>query len=283
MDLLLRQAGDQRDDGADHMRGLKRAVDREIARDLVEADDALAGLQRARMDPLVGEEVLGRHLRFGESGVGQLAVADGPGEDVVGVLAGPVRPFGFVLDVLAQDRGVGVHGLERIDHDRQRLVFDLNKVGRVGGNIAIRRDNEGDLLVLEQHFPVSEHHLHVARESRHPGEIDAFQILGGQDRQNARQRFRLGRVDLDDSSVAVARAMEIAMQHARQLDIVDVVPFSLREAHVLDALALAPHALQLVGAFERRGRGRSVHSAASLNSIPLSLAAAYWIALTMFW
>ncbi len=73
------------------------------------------------------------------------------------------------------------------------------------------------------------------------------------------------------------------MQHARQLDIVDVIAFPLREAHVLDALALAPNALQLIGAFERSGRGGVVHSAASLTSIPLSLAAAYWIALTMFW
>ncbi len=101
MDLLLRQGGDQRDDGADHMRRLERAVDGEIAGDLVEADDALAGFERARVDALIGEEVLGRHLRSGESGVGRLAVADSPGEDVVRVLARPVRPFRFVLDVLA--------------------------------------------------------------------------------------------------------------------------------------------------------------------------------------
>ena len=77
--------------------------------------------------------------------------------------------------------------------------------------------------------------------------------------------------------------MEVAVQHAGQLDVVDVIAAPLGEAHVLDALALAAHALQFFGALERGGAVGSVHSAASLNSTPLILAAAYWMALTMFW
>ena len=72
------------------------------------------------------------------------------------------------------------------------------------------------------------------------------------------------------------------MQHARQLQIVDVVALALREADVFDALALAAHAFEGGGALFPRG-SEIVHSAASLNSTPLILAAAYWIALTMFW
>ena len=53
----------------------------------------------------------------------------------------------------------------------------------------------------------------------------------------------------------MARAMEVAVQHARQLDVVDVIAAALGEAHVLDALALAAHALQFFGAFERSGDG----------------------------
>src|ERR1700691_5932718 len=81
----------------------------------------------------------------------------------------------------------------------------------------------------------------------------------------------------------MARAMEVAVQHARQLDVVDVIAFALGEAHVLDALALASHALKFFGALERGWKRSVVHSAASLNSRPASLAAAYWIAFTMFW
>ena len=163
------------------------------------------------------------------------------------------------------------------------LVFDLDEIGGVGGDIAVGRDDEGDFLVLEQHLAVGEHHLHVAGERRHPGEIDALQVLGGQHRDDAGHGLGLRRVDLEDARMGMARAMKIAVQHAGQFDVVDVIAASLGEAHVLDALALAAHALQFFGAFERGGSGGSVHSAASLYSTPLIFAAAYWMALTMFW
>ena len=167
------------------MRRLERAVDREFAGDLVEADDALAGLERAGVDALIAQQVLGRDLRLQEGGVGQLLVADLPIEDVVGMLARPVGAVLFVLDVLAQNRRVLIHRLERVDDDGKRFILDLDQVGGVGGDIAVGRDDERDLLVLEQDLAVGEHHLDVAGERRHPGEIDAFQVLGGQDRDDA--------------------------------------------------------------------------------------------------
>ena len=121
----------------------------------------------------------------------------------------------------------GVHRLERIDDDREGLVLDLDQVGGVGGDIAVGGDDEGDLLVLEQDLAVGEHHLDVAGEGRHPGEIDALEVLGGQHREDARHGLGLGGVDLDDAGVGVARAMEVAVQHARQLDVVDVIAFAL--------------------------------------------------------
>ena len=82
--------------------------------------------------------------------------------------------------------------------------------------------------------------------------------------------------------MGMRRAHEIAVQHARQLQVVDVVALALGEADVLDPLALAAHAFE--GGFTLFPRGSQVvHSAASWNSTPLILAAAYWIALTMFW
>src|SRR4029079_9493330 len=92
---------------------------------------------------------------------------------------------------------------------------------------------------------------------------------------------RLFRVDRFHPRMRMRRADEGAVQHARQFDVVDVIALALREAGVLDPLALAAHALEGGGALFPRG-SQVVHSAASLSSTPLILAAAYWIALTMF-
>ena len=193
MDLVLRKFRDQRHHGADHMRRLEGAPDRQLALDLVEGADALAGFQRRRMDAVIGDHLLDRHLGLLEGRIGQFLVADGPLEDVVVVLARTVRAGRLAGEVLAQHRRVLVHRLERIDHDRQRLVFDHHLVDAVIGGIAVGRDHEGDLLVLEQHLAVGQHHLHVAGEGRHPGEVDGLQRLGGDDREHARHLQRLFR------------------------------------------------------------------------------------------
>ena len=164
---------------------------------------------------MIGEHLLDRHLRLAEGGVGQILVADGPLEDVVVVLARTMRARRLAGEILAQHRRVRVHRLERIDHDRERLVFDHDLVDAVVGRVAVGGDDEGDFLILEQHLAVGQHHLHVAGERRHPGEVDGLQRLGGDHRQHARHLQRLGVVDLLDARMRMRRADEIAVQHAR--------------------------------------------------------------------
>ena len=192
---------------------------------------------------------------------------------MVVMLALAVRAVGLVLEVLADHRRVRRHRLERIDVDRERLVFDLDQFGGVGGGVAVFGDHEGDFLVLKQHLAVGQHHLHVAGERRHPGEVDGFQRLGGEHRDDAGHGRGLGGVDLLDAGVRVRRADEVAVEHARQFQIVDVIALALDEADVLDALAPAAHAFELFGAFGGGG-GHVVHSAASWKGTPLSFAAA---------
>ena len=273
VDLLLGQLGDERHHRADDVRRLERAPDRQLAPDLVERAHALAGLERRGMRAVIGDQLLDRDLGLVEGGVGQVLVADRPLEDVVRVLARPVRAVLLVLDVLAQDGRVGRHRLERVDQDRQRLVVDLDRVDAVIGGIAVGGDDERHLLVLEQHLAVGQHHLHVARQGRHPGEIDALQVLGRQHGEHARHLQRLRLVDRFDAGVRVGRAHEIAVQHAGQLQIVDVIALALGEADILDALALAAEAFELRFALRARG-GHVVHSAASLGATPLILSAA---------
>ena len=135
---------------------------------------------------------------------------------------------------------------------RQRLVVDLDQLGAVGRGVAVLGDDEGDLLVLEEHLLLGQHRLHVAGERRHVVEAERLQVGGGQHGEHAGQRGRLGGVDLLDAGVGVGRADEVAVDHAGQLQIVDVVALALGEADVLDALALAAEALQLLGALGPR-------------------------------
>ena len=281
VDLGLRDAGEQRGHGAHHVRRLEGAVDRELAPDLVHRGDAGAGLQRRRVDALIGDQLLDRHRGLGEGTVGRLAVADLPGEDVVVVLALAVRAVGLVADVLAQaDRAVG-HRLEGVVDRVELLVLDLDQLDRVGRDVAVVGDDEDDLLVLEQHLAVGQHRLDVAGQGRHPVQLERLQLLGGQHGAHARQRRRLAGVDALDPGMAIGAADEVAEQHAGQLDVVDIAAAALDEADILLALAGAADAAQRGFALFLGQWGRGVHSAASLWR------RAGWrrvcTALTMFW
>ena len=68
-----------------------------------------------------------------------------------------------------------------------------------------------------------QHHLHVAGERRHPGELVALQVLAGDDGGDARDLERLGRVDRLDRGVGVRAADDVEPELARQVDVVDVL------------------------------------------------------------
>ena len=91
MDLVLGDLEISASHRADHMRRLEGAPERQLAFDLVERGDALAGLERRGMDALIEDQLLDRDIGLAESGIGRVLVADGPLEDVVVVLARAVR------------------------------------------------------------------------------------------------------------------------------------------------------------------------------------------------
>ncbi len=105
---------------------------------------------------------------------------------MVGVLTLPVRAVGLVLDVLAQDRRVGRHRLERVDDDGQGLIGDFDEVDRIGRGFARFGDDECDFLILEEHLLFRQHRLHVSRQRRHVVERERLQFLGRQHGEYAR-------------------------------------------------------------------------------------------------
>ena len=169
----------------------------------------------------------------------------------------------------------GANGFERIDNDRQLLVFDKHTLCRVGRDIAVGGDDKGDFLILKQHLVFGEHGLNIAGQSRHVVQSERLQVLHGKHCNDAGQGLRLRGVDRFDPRMAEWRADEIAEQHARQLPVIDVVALALDEADVLDAPTFAAQAFERFRAFERGEFDGLVHSAASLNVPPSILAAAY--------
>ena len=80
-------------------------------------------------------------------------------------------------------------------------------------------------------------------------QTDGLQVVGGQHGDYARARERLRLVDRLDARMRVRTAHERAEQHARQLDVVDVVPLAPNELCILLAQQRGAHALQLLFAF----------------------------------
>ena len=111
--------------------------------------------------------------------------------------------FCLAAEIFAQFRRVCLHRLERIDENGQFLVLDFNEFARIGRDVTVLGDDKSDFLILEQNLAVSQNHLHVARERRHPVELDGFQVFGGQDSDNALDGSGLARIDRFDPGVCV--------------------------------------------------------------------------------
>ena len=172
-DVVLLNAGDQRDDGADRVRGLEGAVQRELAVHLVHGCHTTACFKRARMRPVVVHHLFGDDRSLVDDLLGGRLVAHFPGEDVVVVLAWTVGTIGdgAVLggQILAE-HNVRFQRLKRVHEHFEFFVFHDDSFNAVGGCIAIFGDDEGHFLTLEKHLAIGQHHLLVTGQCRHPVE-----------------------------------------------------------------------------------------------------------------
>ena len=99
--------------------------------------------------------------------------------------------------VITNDRSASIHRLLGI-HDRIKcFVVNVDQLDGILGDVAIRRDDVGDLLALEAHLVCGEHRLGVIGQGGHPREVvsqqrrtrNAFQSLAGDHCDNTWQRF----------------------------------------------------------------------------------------------
>ena len=221
---------DERDHSADRVGRLGRHPDGELAVYLVEARNHAAGLDRGDVDPRDVDVLLDDDLGVLEGLVGAGLVADLPMPDVVVLL----------LAVLADERGAGLERFDRVHHDREGLVVDLDRRDAIGSDVTLGRDDGRHLLRLVEDGVRRQDHLAVRHERRHPLELERYEVFARDHREHAGDGERLRRVDALDARVCVRAAGDVQVQHAGQLHVVDVVAAASDEARVflaLDALA----------------------------------------------
>ena len=157
------------------------------------------------------------HMRVGERSR-DIAIADGIfGPFVIGRRRVTQRR-------IALERGFA------IGRPRQDIEIDLHQRRRVLGVVAGIRDNKRDRLAGKTDLAVFEQSLlerlrnrgvrHLERH-RHIAQVFG-QIGGGINRNDTGPGFRRGGIDASDLGVAVGRADERRLQHARQVEIVGI-------------------------------------------------------------
>jgi hypothetical protein len=134
--------------------------------------------------------------------------------------------------VVADQRGVGIQRLADVDDGGQRLVLDVDQLERVTRGVAVLGDDERDLLALEADLVGGEHRLRRRRGSASrpapsprasppspPGEPSG----GPRPAKCRRTRCARAREAPEDGQ----------MQHAGQLEIIDVPALAAHEARIL--------------------------------------------------
>ena len=130
-ELVLRDAGDERQEDADEVRHLGCRPERERVGSCRRVRDHRPRLHRVGDQALVDVAALEHDVRLG---LGRLVVAVLLVEGVADVGA----------EILVHEGGPGCYRLLHVEHDRQRLVVDLDGLQRVRRPVAARRDHDRD-------------------------------------------------------------------------------------------------------------------------------------------
>ena len=229
-DLVLGDAGDDREQGPVCVRGLGGFVEGQFAVDGVEVGDGAAGLHRCGVDARVHHLLADHDVGGGEHRVGLGLVAHLPVEDPV------VRP---ALDLVADHRRVRVQRLAGVHQRGKDIVFDVDQLQGVPGGVTVFGHDERDLLPLEPDLVGDQDGLDIRGERRRPREVQAQQVLAGDDRDHFRMRQGVGGVDGHEPGVRHRSPQDGAVQHSRQHDVVHVVALAAHEARVFLALDAA--------------------------------------------
>ena len=216
-----------------HVRRLRRMVDGERGVALVELGEDRARLQRHAGVATGVEGRLDDLVRASE-GVGDVAALVDALEDEV------------VAEIGMDDRRCLVEGRLHVGDRREHLPGDRDLgCGVLGGGAAVGHDG-GDRLAgpgrrreRQRQLRGRLHALEVG-ENGHPGLAVRSQVLAGEDAQHAGDFERGVRIDPADLRVRMRAAHERDMHHARQHEVIDVLPAPLDELARIGARDRSP-------------------------------------------
>ena len=121
-------------------------------------------------------------------------------------------------------RPAGIHRLAHVEERRPLLVLDLDQTDRLARGVLVHCGDSCDRLTLVADFVDGEQWL-VRRDSeRLQVAVDVVRnVLVGDHRMHAGQRFGLARVEASDCGVVVGRAQRLRPERAADADVVDVL------------------------------------------------------------
>jgi hypothetical protein len=184
--------------------------------------------------------------------------------ELVGLVAVDVAALAVVVDARL---GIGEALFGRGDR-RQGPVLHVDQLQRLGRGLLVDRDHRGHRVADVAHALARERMLVL----RHRHDAVGDRELGaGEHQVHARMRLRARNVDRLDQRVRLRRAQQLAMQHARQDEVVGEARLADRLGAAVDAaarLADRVEALLLLGLERRVHRlpSRIVFAAASTDS-----------------
>jgi hypothetical protein len=168
----------------------------------------------------------------------------GRGGAVVVAVVELAAPDHVRADVVVEDGQLRIGRALGVDDRLERLVLDLNEVGRISRQLPRpRRDRDHRLADVPDPPDRERVVLHVPAGRRRDLEEGVGllrNLLAGQDPVDAVELERLRRVDRADHGVRVGRTDEVHVRHAMPLDVVDEHPLALHEALVLLARDVRP-------------------------------------------
>ncbi len=225
-DLRLGHAEDERVGGAHDVRPLRRGRDRDVA-GRVHLAERGARLHRGRDQPLLAVALLDRHGRVRED----LVRFAGDERPRVRLVAGRV--------VVNGRRTVGNRQFD-VGHVRQRLVVDLDELGRVLGLSARLGHDDRDAVAGEPRLVDGEREVLDHRdvvghgpEARQAVRPDVREIGAGKGGDDAGSLARLRHVDACDRRVRIRAADDDRVHHARRSEVVGVRALAGEKAGVL--------------------------------------------------